>query len=41
MSYQVFYSLQAKQTTIITNKQDIYELPHDLSNDLGLNILRN
>ena len=49
MFYQIFFSPQEKQcllliTTllaIITYKHGIYELPHELPNDLKLRILGN
>ena len=34
MSYQIFFSLQVKRSTIISNKYGRYELPHKLFNDL-------
>ena len=37
--YQVFFSPQVKQSVIISNKHGIYELPHELTNDLRLGIL--
>ena len=40
MFYQVFLSPQVKQSTIISNKHGIYELPHELPNDLRLGKLR-
>ena len=36
MFYQIFRSPQVKQYVIITFKHSIYELPHELPNDLGL-----
>ena len=36
MFYQTFLSPQAKQIVIISNKHGIYELPHELPNDLRL-----
>ena len=39
MLYQIFISPQVKQTAIISNKQVIYELPHQMPNDLRLRIL--
>ena len=36
--YQIFVSPQVKQCAIITDKHGIYEVPHDLPNDLRLNI---
>ena len=41
MFYQISLSPQMKQCGIITYKHDIYELPHELPNDLGLRILGN
>ena len=41
MLYQVFLSPQVKQSTVISNKQGVYELPHELPNDLRLTILGN
>ena len=34
MFYQIFISPQAKRCVIITYKHGIYELPHELPNDL-------
>ena len=39
MFYQIFPSPQLKRYAIITYKQGIYELPHELPNDLRLRIL--
>ena len=39
MFYQIFLSPQMKPIVIINNKHDIYELPHELPNDLTLRIL--
>ena len=40
MFYQIFHSPQVKGIVIISNKHgSIYELPHELPNDLRLNIL--
>ena len=39
MFYQIFLSPQVKQWTIITYKYGIYELTHELLNDLRLMIL--
>ena len=39
--YQIFFSLQAKRSVIISNKHSIYELPHVLLNDLTLMVLEN
>ena len=41
MFYQNFLSPQVKQSLIISNKQDVYDLPHNLLNDLRLRILGN
>ena len=43
MFYQIFLSPQVKQSAIISNKhkQGVYELPHELPNDLRLRILGN
>ena len=41
MFYQIFLSPQVKQWTIITYKQGIYELPHELLNYLRFRILGN
>ena len=41
MIYQIFLSPQLKRCAIITYKHEIYELPHELPNDLRLRILRN
>ena len=38
---QIFLSPQEKQRVIISNKHDIYELLHELPNDLRLRILEN
>ena len=40
MFYQLF-SPQVKRRVIISNKHGIYELPHELPNDLKLKILQN
>ena len=34
MFYQIFLSPKVKQSTIISNKQGVYELPHKLTKDL-------
>ena len=34
MLYQIFLSTQVKRSAIISNKHGIYELPHELLNDL-------
>ena len=39
--YQIFLSLQVKQSMIISNAQNICELPHELPNDLRLRRLGN
>ena len=39
MFHQIFFSPQVKQSVIISNKHGIYELSHELSNDLRLRIL--
>ena len=39
--YQIFLSLQVKQSAIISIKQGVYELPHELPNDLRLRISEN
>ena len=36
MFYQIFLSPQVKRRAIITYKHGIYELPHELPNDLRL-----
>ena len=38
---QIFLSLQAKRSEVISNKHGVYELPHELPNDLKLRILGN
>ena len=38
---EVFVSPQVKRIVIISNKHGIYELPHELPNDLRLRILGN
>ena len=38
MFYQIFLSPQVKRWAIITYKHGIYELPHELPNDLRLRI---
>ena len=40
MFYQIFISPQAKRCVIITYKHGIYELPHELPNDLRLKEIR-
>ena len=39
--YKMFFSPQVKRSVIISNKHGIYELPHELPNDLRLKILEN
>ena len=39
MFYQVFLSPQVKRWTFITYKHGLYELPHELQNDLRVRIL--
>ena len=39
MFYQIFLSPQVKRCAIVTYKHGIYELPHELPNDLRLRIL--
>ena len=39
--YQTFFSQQVKRSMISSNKHGIYELPHELPNDLRLRILGN
>ena len=41
MFSQILLSPQVKRWAIITYKHRIYELPHELSNDLRLRILGN
>ena len=41
MFHEIFLSPHGKQSTIISNKHDLYELPHKLPNNLGLKILEN
>ena len=41
MFYQVFLLLKVKKCEIITNKEDIYELSHELPNDITLRSLGN
>ena len=41
MFYQIFVSPQVKQNAIISNKQGVYQLPHELPHELRLRILRN
>ena len=39
--YQISFSTQVKRSLIISKKHGIYELPHELPNELRLNILGN
>ena len=41
MFYQIFLSPQVKRWVIMTYKHGIYELPHELPNDLRLRKLGN
>ena len=41
MFYQIFLSPQVKRWANITSKHGIYELPHELPNDLRLRKLGN
>ena len=41
MFYQIFLSPWVKQSTIISNKSGVYELPQNLPNDLRLRTLGN
>ena len=41
MFHEIFFSPQVKRCAIITYKHGIYELPHELPNDLRLRILGN
>ena len=41
MVEQIFLSPQVKRRLIISNEYGIYELPHELPNDLRLRILGN
>ena len=41
MFEQIFFSSQVKQSVIISNNHDIYELPHELLNNLRLRVLAN
>ena len=40
MFYHILLSPQVKRSAIISNKQGVYELPHELPKDLRLRILR-
>ena len=35
MFYQIFLSPQVKRDAVISNKKGVWELPHELPNDLG------
>ena len=39
--YLIFLSPQVKRSAIISNTQDVYELPHEFPNDLRIRILGN
>ena len=39
--YQIFLPPQVIRSAIISNKQGVHELPHELPNDLRLRILGN
>ena len=39
MFYQIFFSPQVKRWTIITYKNGLYELPHEMLNDFSFKIL--
>ena len=39
--YQIFFSAQVKRCASITYNCGIYQLPHELQDDLRLNILGN
>ena len=39
MFYQIFLSPQVKRSAITSNKQGVYELSHELPNDVRLRIL--
>ena len=41
MFYQIFVSPQAKRCAIITYKHGIYEVPHELLNNLGNTKIQN
>ena len=38
---QIFLSPQVKRSVVISNKHDMYELPHELLNNIRLRILGN
>ena len=39
MFYQIFFSPQVKQSAVISNKQGVCEVPHELPNDLRLRMI--
>ena len=41
MFYEIFLSPHGKRSTIVSNKHDLYKLPHKLPNNLRLKILEN
>ena len=41
MFYQIFLSGEVERLAVITYKHGIYQLPHELPNDLRLRILEN
>ena len=41
MFYEILFSPQVKQSVIINDKYGIYELRHELQNDLRLRVLGN
>ena len=41
MLYQILFSQQVKRSVIISIKHGIYELPHELPNDLRVRMLGN
>ena len=41
MFCRIFPSPEMKRSAIVSNKRGIYELPHELSNDIRLGILGN
>ena len=41
MFHQIFLSPKVKLCAIINHKNSIYDLPHELSNDLRLRMLEN
>ena len=41
MFCRIFPSPEVKRSAIVSNKRGIYELPHELSNDIRLGILGN